>query len=762
MACRLALFLLVRLALAGAAVTISARTLRLQPGVTFELAAHGRSGCFDWTSGRDDIAEIISTRCDGDSSFATVITKLGDAATDDTHEETSRVMTFVTARPLEGPADSVFCEVTVSRIARMQILNTVHDMVAHEMQWLSLNAEDDEGNDFSTAGLDALDVEWRFEPSGLVSLLAPSETRQQLDPALEAAEAGGRWSRFHRVAVRAGSEPAAKLTVVAYTRFSAGAHTRVASEPEALSIEPSADTLSPSRRAVLAPSFSLRYELRKCSRKGRCSATPPSELREWAVLPSRVAHVSADGTLTATGAGEATLHVTQPLVEGSASLLVTPPARVQLDVLDGRDLGPADASWSGAPTDPLTLLHQASSSPRLQSSRLVRVRVISRDGGGLSHVLPPAGKGHPAHLMPTLAVSMRVAPNSALGTAGEPLQEPPPVALRRVEAWQCGEECTLEGCGRTGGAPCASGLMPHALCRCEMLIESAPAAITLTATLAASPINVEEEVSWPELRTDLDVNVVAPLVLSPAQRTVAWVCPAGATDGGVPVLPLPAVSGGSGVVTWHLQGGLPEAAALIAPASTIRVLRPATSREMQHRSASIHLTATDAIPSLPPVEATIDVRRIAALRVASPAREVAAGETLNLSVSLLDEVSRLRRDSKSCRAERGAMLGRALCLPLGRPRPVPATDSPRPRIPRLSGRHAVVAARRRMRWCRPGVAAGIGRCVRGVHSGRWRRCHHRRGLVRAPMCRRPLVRDDPAAGCGGRGEHPSRELLIRL
>ncbi len=55
--------LLVMLAGSSAAplTTISERTLRLAPEVTFELVARGRAGCFEWTSEHPDIAEVLST-----------------------------------------------------------------------------------------------------------------------------------------------------------------------------------------------------------------------------------------------------------------------------------------------------------------------------------------------------------------------------------------------------------------------------------------------------------------------------------------------------------------------------------------------------------------------------------------------------------------------------------------------------------------------------------------------------------------------------
>ena len=219
-------------------VTISERTLRVQPGVTFELVARGREGCFTWSSEREDVASVIEERCEGATSIATVKTHVPPA----TEDAPSRVISFITARPLVGDPDAVFCEVLVGRIATLRILQTVRQMVAHELQWLHLAAEDAEGNEFSPPAVAALDVYWRFEPEGLVRLLPPAETRQQLDPALAAASEDGRWRRYHRVAVLAGGQPSDAITATATIAPTMGGRAVVGRER--LSVEPSSQSLA--------------------------------------------------------------------------------------------------------------------------------------------------------------------------------------------------------------------------------------------------------------------------------------------------------------------------------------------------------------------------------------------------------------------------------------------------------------------------------------------------------------------------------------
>ena len=55
---------------------------------------------------------------------------------------------------------------------------------------------------------------------------------------------------------------------------------------------------------------------------------------------------------------------------------VSPPARLQIDIIDTRSLAPADPAWSGQPEQPITLRYQ-------EGKRLLKLRMLSRDGGGL-------------------------------------------------------------------------------------------------------------------------------------------------------------------------------------------------------------------------------------------------------------------------------------------------------------------------------------------------------------------------------------------
>ena len=271
------LLTLIGVASSTAPLTISERTVRVHPSVEFTLTARGgQTNCFDWTSERPDIAEVVSESCGDGESRALVRTHAPAVA----QAESSRLITFVTARPTGGEFDSVFCEINVGQIERLQVLTTVKKMLAHELQWLRLVAQDAEGNAFSPASLEALDITWRFEPDQYLTPMRPSETRQQLDDAITAAEAAGRWERYHRLAVRAGSEPRDPIKVTAVLRDRDASGGGVVIGHTTLSIEPSYESLHPSERAVVAPTMSLQYALRTCSRGGtRCAAPPRARCR---------------------------------------------------------------------------------------------------------------------------------------------------------------------------------------------------------------------------------------------------------------------------------------------------------------------------------------------------------------------------------------------------------------------------------------------------------------------------------------------------
>ena len=170
----------------------------------------------------------------------------------------------MTATPLEGEPDAVDCEINVALIASLSIQTTVRKMLAHELQWLSLAAHDLNGNAFSAQGLEALEVDWSFTPKDFLHILQPNETRQALEPALAAVDASGRWARYQRIAVRAGSEAwdAIDATAVLRDEQTVGEGRKKVAGRARLSIERSVMSLTPSARAVLAPSMSLKYALR--------------------------------------------------------------------------------------------------------------------------------------------------------------------------------------------------------------------------------------------------------------------------------------------------------------------------------------------------------------------------------------------------------------------------------------------------------------------------------------------------------------------
>ena len=341
-------------------LTISERTLRVQPNVEFDLTARGRTGCIEWVSERNDVAEVLGQRCEGEegltgnkccagaASVARVRTIAPPASA------TTRWLTFVHANAVDGEPDGIFCEVNVAPLDQLRVVTTVRQgLHAHELQWLRLAAFDavppgafaqsDLGNAFSRPALEALDVRWRFEPEGLLRTVRPNETRQELDSALEAA--GERWERYHRLAVVAGSNEAARsLTVKVSAEVVGPGGRRVVSPAETLSIEPSYLSLVPPGRVALAPAMQVLYKLLTCARDGECEREPHDSVPDWRTDPPELASVRG-GLTTGLEAGDVSVRLYQPLFNGSAALLVSPPAELVLSLLEpAGDASSADAA----------------------------------------------------------------------------------------------------------------------------------------------------------------------------------------------------------------------------------------------------------------------------------------------------------------------------------------------------------------------------------------------------------------------------------
>lgn len=435
-------------------ITISERIVRVQHDVEFELVARGRAGCFEWVSERSDIAEVLtdSVHCSGTASSVRIRTH-----SPMTTATGGRIITFVTARALVGEADIVFCEVNVAHIVKLRVEAMVHRMYAHELQWLTLAAYDEMGNAFSQPALDALDVSWTFDPPGLVRQIPPAQTRQKLDSSLAAVGESGRWQHYYRIAVMADAALADKRGLVARATVGGRTGRQQVEAHEVLTVEPSELTLIPEGRAVLAPTMTLQYSLRTCG-KEKCLSPYPSKFEpSWFVEPEQIAQVK-QGLLDARITGEAVLHVSQPskFFNASAPVFISPPGRLQIDVLDRVSLDAADKARVS--DEAHTLLMGG-------GQRLVRVSVISRYGDSMKMLLPIAPPKPPAHLLPKLGLDHN-------GT----------VAFRTAPAWMCGEECTLEKCPRSG-APC--GRTPHPLCLCYELQELEEGTVVLQADLAA-------------------------------------------------------------------------------------------------------------------------------------------------------------------------------------------------------------------------------------------------------------------------------------
>ena len=172
------------LALSVRAAQISDRNLLLPPASTVELSA--RPGCFVWESERPDVASIGAVRCENGVSYATVTTHAPrSGAPEDSSWASTRRPALVTAAPRDEDSEELLsCQVNVALISSLRISTTTKYMIANELQWLRVSAEDDVGNLFSEAGVRALSFEWTFEPAGFVTLIPPAQTLQQLPPHL--------------------------------------------------------------------------------------------------------------------------------------------------------------------------------------------------------------------------------------------------------------------------------------------------------------------------------------------------------------------------------------------------------------------------------------------------------------------------------------------------------------------------------------------------------------------------------------------------
>ena len=121
---------------------------------------------------------------EGGVSYATVTTH----APPQTSEIVHRRPALITAVPSDSEAteELLSCQVNVGLIRSLRISTTTKYMIANELQWLRVSAEDDAGNLFSEAGVRSLAFDWRFEPEGFVTLIPPAQTLQQLPPELAA------------------------------------------------------------------------------------------------------------------------------------------------------------------------------------------------------------------------------------------------------------------------------------------------------------------------------------------------------------------------------------------------------------------------------------------------------------------------------------------------------------------------------------------------------------------------------------------------
>ena len=320
------------------AAQISDRNLLLPPASTVELSA--RPGCdFIWESERPEVASVGAVRCEGGVSYATVTTH----APPQTSESVHRRPALVTAVPRDGMAteELLSCQVNVALINSLRISTTTKYMIANELQWLRVSAEDDAGNLFSEAGVRSLGFEWRFEPAGFVTLIPPAQTLQQLPPDLAAlSEPEAR--AYYTVPVLATAAPKRDEVRVRATLLAGHASGRAVAAEEMLHVSPPL-LLSPAERVALPPGAALQYALWKRT-EGRARAPPfavaPAEATSrgrfrWAAAPAEVAVVAEGGMVLARQRGEASLAVTQSLDRATAELVVAPPHSLSLELVGG-------------------------------------------------------------------------------------------------------------------------------------------------------------------------------------------------------------------------------------------------------------------------------------------------------------------------------------------------------------------------------------------------------------------------------------------
>ena len=316
------------------AAQISDRNLLLPPASTVELSA--RPGGCVWESERPEVASVGAVRCEGGVSYATVTTH----APPQTSEIVHRRPALITAVPREGEAteELLSCQVNVGLIRSLRISTTTKYMIANELQWLRVSAEDDAGNLFSEAGVRSLAFDWRFEPEGFVTLIPPAQTLQQLPPELAAlSESEAR--AYYTVPVHATAAPKRDEVRVRATLGAGHASAGAVTAEEVLHVSPPL-LLSPAERVALPPGAALQYALWKRT-EGRARAPPyavaPAQATSrghfrWAAAPAGVAAVAEGGMVLARQHGTASLTVTQSLDRATAELLVAPPHSLSLEL----------------------------------------------------------------------------------------------------------------------------------------------------------------------------------------------------------------------------------------------------------------------------------------------------------------------------------------------------------------------------------------------------------------------------------------------
>ncbi|KAL1529520.1 hypothetical protein AB1Y20_000466 [Prymnesium parvum] len=541
-----------------AAPQISEINVLLPPQCEIELSVTGGSGCYEWTSDREDLARVVHTDCDGGTSSAVVRT--GEAAT-------GLKRAFIRAvRPSDKlPDESVdpsaddptelVCEVNVAEVSSLEIFTVTRRMFAQERQWLQVAALDADGNFFSLPGMRTMRFDWSFSPAGALEL-SRKPPHQQLEPELlRLSEA--EMKRYYKIPVRA-----APLPTVAYVRARLVHPEREVVREEPIQIINTSLTIEP-HSLVMAPGMGHQYGLRFCPESAECSGSeppPPASTHWWLktssfVHTSPVAAVNASGYVDALQVGTANVGAKVSMLHAEVELAVALPHALVLTLARecADDVEEGCAGWAEegeCACSPERMKKQCGTSCCTDAARttivegeerLVKLSLMAEDEE--VPMLLPSAEDAPAHLLPRLYL---------------PKESTSVLSLERTSPLRCGRSCSLD-CPLEGvcEAP-ADGRVTRPTCLCALLTARRVGKESVHASLGASPAATHPSVAWGALAAALPIRVVSPLSLPPHPVRHPHLCTVGAELPAVPVVPLPYPSGGSGAWRWRMASSLAD------------------------------------------------------------------------------------------------------------------------------------------------------------------------------------------------------------